>query len=52
MKVRIKNSKYICNFNIDGTLKVIVSNSTKKLYRELGRILGIDPIEARKAGLI
>lgn len=52
MKIRIKNGKYICNFMLDGTLKVIVSSNTNELYRELGRVLGIDPVAARKTGLI
>lgn len=53
MKIRIKNGKYICNFtDMNGTLKVIVSSNTNELYRELGRVLGIDPVAARNGGLI
>lgn len=52
MKVRIKNSKYICNFDVDGTMKVIISSSVNNLYKEIGKVLGINPAEARKTGLI
>ncbi|MGN0942537.1 hypothetical protein [Fusobacterium varium] len=52
MRIRIKNGKYICNFMLNGTLKVIVSSNTNELYRELGRVLGIDPVAARNGGLI
>lgn len=52
MKIRIKNGKYICNFMLDGTLRVIISSNTYELYKELGRVLGIDPVAARNGGLI
>lgn len=44
MKIRIKNSKYICNFtDINEVTRVIVSNSTVKLAEEIKRILGFIP---------
>lgn len=53
MKIRIKNGKYICNFtDMNGTLRVIISSNTYELYKELGRVLGIDPVAARNGGLI
>lgn len=53
MKIRIKNGKYICNFtDMNGTLRVIITDSTSSLYREVRRILGFTPTTARKTGLI
>ncbi|WP_270851515.1 MULTISPECIES: hypothetical protein [Fusobacterium] len=53
MRVRIKNGKYICNFtDMNGTLRVIITDSTSSLYSEVGKILGFTPTAARKTGLI
>ncbi len=53
MRVRIKNGKYICNFtDMNGTLRVIITDSTSSLYSEVGKILGFTPTVARKTGLI
>lgn len=48
MKVRIKNSKYICNFtDINKVTRVIVSNSTVKLAEEVKKVLGFIPQHSR-----
>lgn len=53
MRVRIKNGKYICNFtDMNETLRVIITDGTSSLYREVGKILGFTPTAARKTGLI
>lgn len=53
MKIRIKNGKYICNFtDMNGILKVVITDSASSLYKEVGRILGFTPTAARKTGLI
>lgn len=53
MKIRIKNGKYICNFtDMNGTLRVIIADSTSSLYSEVGKILGFTPTDARNGGLI